>query len=360
MPRKGHSPEQVLNKLRQVEVAVAGGKSVGRAVREIGVTDHTYYRWRREYGGLNLDQARRLKKLEQENARLKRTIADLALDKQILKEAAEGNFQALHVAESVLITFGRYAANVGLVIVSGKRFWQRAPVPLLPTPKFDYRPGNYRPRPLPWRAAFRVAVAVALGIGFFGSLQMLTGQSELVEQAEYRQGIIERQVDLRSLRLEDIREERALLNAAQLRTERLIAASELIQDRAAGFAETMSTIAAATPPDVRVTTVDDDARVLAVDAEAAEYSTLLGFIGVLNEVPQFAHIQILNLSKVTDADTGTNAEPAMQFGESAVVETGVKMSIEITRIVLIPDENEILRGEELAVAGNQDSAVGPR
>ena len=92
MPRKGHSPEQVLNKLRQVEVAVAGGKSVGRAVREIGVTDHTYYRWRREYGGLNLDQARRLKKLELENARLKRTIADLALDKQILKEAAEGNF----------------------------------------------------------------------------------------------------------------------------------------------------------------------------------------------------------------------------------------------------------------------------
>ena len=117
---------------------------------------------------------------------------------------------------------------------------------------------------------------------------------------------------------------------------------------------------AATPPDVRVTTVDDDGRVMAVDTEAAEYSTLLGFIGVLNEVPQFAHIQILNLSKVTDADTRTNAEPAIQFGESAVVETGVKMSIEITRIVLIPDENEILRGEELAVAGNQDSAVGPR
>ncbi len=92
MPRKGHSPEQVLNKLRQVEIAVAGGKSVGVAVREIGVTDHTYYRWRREYGGLNLDQARRLKKLEQENARLKRTVADLALDKQILTEAAEGNF----------------------------------------------------------------------------------------------------------------------------------------------------------------------------------------------------------------------------------------------------------------------------
>ena len=92
MPRKGHSPEQVLAKLRQVEVAIANGKSVGQAVRDIGVTDHTYYRWRREYGGLNFDQAKRLKKLEKENARLKRTVADLALDKQILKEAAEGNF----------------------------------------------------------------------------------------------------------------------------------------------------------------------------------------------------------------------------------------------------------------------------
>ena len=92
MPRKGHSPEQILNKLRQVEVAVANGKSVGHSVRDIGVTDHTYYRWRREYGGLNLDQVRRLKHLEQENARLKRTVAELALDRQILKEAAEGNF----------------------------------------------------------------------------------------------------------------------------------------------------------------------------------------------------------------------------------------------------------------------------
>ncbi len=71
MPRKGHSPEQILNKLRQVEVAVANGKQVAQAVREIGVSDHTYYKWRAEYGGLNLDQARKLKQLERENARLK-------------------------------------------------------------------------------------------------------------------------------------------------------------------------------------------------------------------------------------------------------------------------------------------------
>ena len=92
MPRKGHSPEQILNKLRQVEVAAANGKKVSQAVREIGVTENTYYRWRNEYGGLSIDQARKLKKLERENAQLKRAVAELTLDKLILKEAAEGNF----------------------------------------------------------------------------------------------------------------------------------------------------------------------------------------------------------------------------------------------------------------------------
>ncbi len=92
MPRRGHTPEQILNKLRQVEVAVANGRSVSQAVRETGVSDHTYYKWRAEYGGLNLDQVRKLKLLEQENARLKRAAANLTLDNLILKEAAEGNF----------------------------------------------------------------------------------------------------------------------------------------------------------------------------------------------------------------------------------------------------------------------------
>jgi transposase-like protein len=92
MPNKRHSPEQILGKLREVEVALAKGETVGRAVKQIGVTEQTYYRWRNEYGGLSIDQAKRLKQLEQENARLKRAVADLTLDKLILKEAAEGNF----------------------------------------------------------------------------------------------------------------------------------------------------------------------------------------------------------------------------------------------------------------------------
>jgi transposase-like protein len=91
IPRKRHTPEQIIAKLRQVEIEMSRGKSVAEAVKAIGVTDQTYYRWRKEYGGLRLDQARRLKELERENARLKRIVADQSLDISILKEAAEGN-----------------------------------------------------------------------------------------------------------------------------------------------------------------------------------------------------------------------------------------------------------------------------
>lgn len=92
MPRKRHSPEQILGKLREVEIALAKGQTVAVAVRQIAVTEQTYYRWRNEYGGLSIDQARKLKQLEKENAQLKRAVAELTLDKLILKEAAEGNF----------------------------------------------------------------------------------------------------------------------------------------------------------------------------------------------------------------------------------------------------------------------------
>ena len=92
MPRKKHTPEQVINKLREAEGVLAQGRTVAEANRQIGVTEQTFYRWRNEYGGLRIDQVKRLKQLETENTRLKRAVADLTLDNQILKEAAEGNF----------------------------------------------------------------------------------------------------------------------------------------------------------------------------------------------------------------------------------------------------------------------------
>jgi len=89
---KKHSPEQVVNLLRQIEVAIANGKSTSLACKEALITDQTYYRWRKEYGGLQVDQARRLKELEQENTKLKRIVANLSLEKLVLKDIAEGNF----------------------------------------------------------------------------------------------------------------------------------------------------------------------------------------------------------------------------------------------------------------------------
>ena len=92
MPRKRHKPEEIVAKLRQVDVLVSQGQSVADAVRSIGVTEVTYYRWRQEYGGMSVPQARRLKELERENARLRKAVADLTLDKLVLKEAASGNY----------------------------------------------------------------------------------------------------------------------------------------------------------------------------------------------------------------------------------------------------------------------------
>ncbi len=90
--KKGHTPEEIVAKLRQADVLVSQGRSVADAIRAIGVTEVTYYRWRREFGGLRLDQVRRLKELEAENARLRKAVADLTLEKLILKEAASGNW----------------------------------------------------------------------------------------------------------------------------------------------------------------------------------------------------------------------------------------------------------------------------
>lgn len=92
MSRKRHSPEQIIPKLREAEVALAKGEKMAEICRRLGVTEQTYYRWRKEYGGLKMDQARRLKDLEKENVRLKKLLAEAELDKAILREAASGNF----------------------------------------------------------------------------------------------------------------------------------------------------------------------------------------------------------------------------------------------------------------------------
>ena len=92
MAKKGFTPEQIINKLREAEIFLSQGETVTVISKKLGVSAYTYYRWRREYGGMRVEQARRLKDLEQENSRLKKLVADLSLDNAILKEAARGNF----------------------------------------------------------------------------------------------------------------------------------------------------------------------------------------------------------------------------------------------------------------------------
>ncbi len=92
MAKKSHSPEKVITKLREAEILLNQGATVSEASRKIGITDQTYYRWRKEYGGMRIEQAKRLKGLEKENTRLKKLVADISLDNAILKEVVEGNF----------------------------------------------------------------------------------------------------------------------------------------------------------------------------------------------------------------------------------------------------------------------------
>ena len=92
MPNKRYKAEQIVTLLRQIEVGIANGKSIPQACKEAEITIQTYYRWRKDYGGLKLNQAKRLKELERENAKLKRVVAELSLEKQVLKDIAEGNF----------------------------------------------------------------------------------------------------------------------------------------------------------------------------------------------------------------------------------------------------------------------------
>ena len=91
MSTKRYKPEQIVNLLRKIDVEIANGRTTPQAAREVGITEQAYYRWRRGFGGLKLDQAKRLKELEKEDSRLKRLVAELSLEKQVLREAAQGN-----------------------------------------------------------------------------------------------------------------------------------------------------------------------------------------------------------------------------------------------------------------------------
>jgi hypothetical protein len=245
--------------------------------------------------------------------------------------------------------FEKYAANVGLVIVSGKRFWQRAPVHLLPTPKFDYRPSQYRPRPLPVGAVLKIAVALILGFGVFTSYQEYTAQSESVAEAARSLEHLEIRTELRALKLEETKEARVLLEANKAKTERLIAANAVLEDRDGGFGDTVSIISGIAPDGVEVTVIDDDGQIVAVSAASDEYDEMLTFVRLLESVPQFEHVQVLSITRAVES-VGDGVEPAEEAGDSAEIELQVEASLVIRRIELDTNSSQLFFGEELAAA----------
>jgi hypothetical protein len=243
-------------------------------------------------------------------------------------------------------SFEKYAANVGLVIVSGKRFWQRAPVHLLSTPKFDYRPTQYRPRPLPVAAVMKVAVALVLGFGVFTSYQLQSDQAGDLEFAQRNVEILTLRTDLRTQSIEETRSARLVLEEAKAKTERLIAANEVLQDREAGYGDTVSIISGIAPSDVTVEMIDDDGEIVAVEATSDDYPEMLAYIRLLEDVPQFDHVQVLSITRAGASDDSED-EPSGESGAPVIIETFVEASLVINRIEI--DDSQLLVGEELAV-----------
>ena len=135
MPFKKHTPEEIIGKLREAEIVLAQGGTTADACRRLSISEQTYYRWRKEYGGLKTDQARRMKDLEKENARLRRAISDLTLDKLILQEAARGNYLALRDDGAVSIMSARNCLSLN---AASAAFWAST----------DRRSAKYRAGPM--------------------------------------------------------------------------------------------------------------------------------------------------------------------------------------------------------------------
>ena len=246
--------------------------------------------------------------------------------------------------------FEKYAANVGMVLVSGKRFWQRAPVHLLSAPKFDFRPQQYRPRPLPVAATLKVVAVLILAFGVFSSYQVYTDQVSSADSAKRNVEMLQIQSDLRALQLVETRDARLQLEDAKAKTERLIAANEVLEDQDNGFGDTVSIISKASPTDVKVTLVDDDGRIVAVSAVSGDYPEMLAFIRLLEDVPQFEHVQVLSLGRDAAMSAEDGSEPSAEAGGSLVLESEVEASLVITRIKI--DDNQLLAGEELVAVND--------
>lgn len=206
--------------------------------------------------------------------------------------------------------------------------------------------GQYRPRPLPVGAVLKIAAVLILSFGVFTSYEIYTDQVSSADFAKRNVEMLQLQSDQRGLQLVETRNARVQLEAAKAKTERLIAANEVLVDQDNGFGDTVSIISKLAPSDVTVTLVDDDGRIVAVSAVSGDYPEMLAFIRLLEDVPQFEHVQVLSLGREAAVSASDGSEPAEQAGGGVVLESEVDASLVITRIKI--DDSQLLVGEELA------------
>ena len=164
----------------------------------------------------------------------------------------------------------------------------------------------------------------------------LSGAGQSVE-------ILEIKAELRTQRLQETRDARLLSEASRAKTERLISANKILEDRDSGFGDTVVIISGIAPSEVTVTSIDDDGQIVAVAAESADYPEMLAYVRLLEDVPQFEHVQVLSLTRSTSG----GMDSGQQDGGAMVIETLIKASLVITRIEI--DESQILSNQELAL-----------
>lgn len=208
--------------------------------------------------------------------------------------------------------FARYAANVGLALVTGKHWWQRTPISIIDRPMLDFRPTEFKPTPFPVRTALTISMAAMMVIGVGGVFQLTTSQENSVASAKEELTVLERNVGLKELRKNRATEQRAEITQLQVETEALLDKIDLVKNRERGFARVIDVITdhSATLADVDVQQIDDDGSLVSLTIGGAEFSGILRFVKLLEAEQGFSDVQVRSVSsrdpEIDDPGEGTS------------------------------------------------------
>ncbi|MEX0760956.1 MAG: PilN domain-containing protein [Dehalococcoidia bacterium] len=243
--------------------------------------------------------------------------------------------------------FARFAANVGLSLLSGKRFWQRTAIPLIPRAKLDFLPLEYQPRPFPVRTVLTATMAAGLILGLGGVFQLTSDQMARAAYAEETLASLDARVRLRDIRSQEITNTRADLEALQDETRHLIASSAVIKGLDRGFAGVIATLSSLAPEGVTLESMDDDGRLITLTASGDSYDSLLMYVVRLENESSFDGVRVRSIgtSAAVDAAStddllsdipGTPETPDVA-GDAELADGRASMSLEVTRAVVEED-----------------------